>query len=454
MVNERKLTERERDSREVILKGLLSNKRNLVKKYGKDAEKVMYGIATKKAKTKVENMNKDRIKELIQASLTRKDSMSEDLDVGHQDNEPGMLKAELYRTIKLSIMLYKTLDKYEGNMEVDFPNWWQSKIIKAKDYIQGAYDYLDGQENVGKMDAMLDLNERVSIIDKLMESEHNIKENVNPELDRLVNGFIRKLADRYDYSLQDAVYAVTQVLRKQNYDGLNEGNSTLYKDINTITFTLDDGDLDDKFLSDESLSRNLGYKKDGGDTYYVLPKRDFDRFQDWADSNGYDTDEVIDVIGEIVKEDLEEASGLEFKVGDKVTYLGHPGVITKSGTDIMDRPQYSVSYNKGTGDTKATNIYNKGGEIKKAISETTKDNSSSYKDSNTGKQYDIQKSGNKWEMDIMKKGASIYDQNAITTIKRDSPAELKDWLDGYKIDSSWMSHLVDEEEFTESKDKV
>jgi hypothetical protein len=222
MVNERKLTERERDSREVILKGLLSNKRNLVKKYGKDAEKVMYGIATKKAKTKVENMNKDRIKELIQASLTRKDSMSEDLDVGHQDNEPGMLKAELYRTIKLSIMLYKTLDKYEGNMEVDFPNWWQAKIIKAKDYIQGAYDYLDGQENVGKMDAMLDLNERISIIDKLMESEHNIKENVNPELDRLVNGFIRKLADRYDYSLQDAVYGVMQVLRKQNYEGLNE----------------------------------------------------------------------------------------------------------------------------------------------------------------------------------------------------------------------------------------
>ena len=74
--------------------------------------------------------------------------------------------------------------------------------------------------------------------------------------------------------------------------------------------------------------------------------------------------------GNIVSEDLEEASGLEFKVGDKVKYLGHPGVITKAETDIMDRPHYSVSYNKGTGDTKATNIYNKGGEIKKAISET------------------------------------------------------------------------------------
>ena len=77
--------------------------------------------------------------------------------------------------------------------------------------------------------------------------------------------------------------------------------------------------------------------------------------------------------GNIVSEDLEETSGLEFKVGDKVKYLGHPGVITKAGTDIMDRPHYSVSYNKGTGDTKATNIYNKGGVIKKAISETKTD---------------------------------------------------------------------------------
>ena len=53
MINERKLTERELESRESVLKGLLSNKRNLVKKYGKDAEKVMYGIATKKAKSKM-----------------------------------------------------------------------------------------------------------------------------------------------------------------------------------------------------------------------------------------------------------------------------------------------------------------------------------------------------------------------------------------------------------------
>jgi len=74
MLNERKLTERELDHREVVLQNLLKNKRNLVKRYGKDAEKVMYGIATKKAKTKVEGMNKEKIKELIIRTLEGVDS--------------------------------------------------------------------------------------------------------------------------------------------------------------------------------------------------------------------------------------------------------------------------------------------------------------------------------------------------------------------------------------------
>ena len=48
MLFERKLSENELEQREAVIQGLLKNKRNLVKKYGKDAEKVMYGIATKK----------------------------------------------------------------------------------------------------------------------------------------------------------------------------------------------------------------------------------------------------------------------------------------------------------------------------------------------------------------------------------------------------------------------
>ncbi len=78
-----------------------------------------------------------------------------DLDVGHQDNEPHMLKKDLYRIAKYATGLYKMVDKYDGMGEVDFPHWWQSKIITAKDYLVKAKHYLDGEESVAKIDNML-----------------------------------------------------------------------------------------------------------------------------------------------------------------------------------------------------------------------------------------------------------------------------------------------------------
>jgi len=82
--------------------------------------------------------------------------IEEDLDVGHQDDEPGMLKRELARTGKMVQMLYRAIDRYDNKGgEVDFPQWWQAKIIKANDYLDSAFDYLDGEENVAKIDAMM-----------------------------------------------------------------------------------------------------------------------------------------------------------------------------------------------------------------------------------------------------------------------------------------------------------
>jgi len=93
------------------------------------------------------------------------------------------------------------------------------------------------------------------------------------------------------------------IIMKLAIKGFNESVNE-----DNVTFTLDDGGLDDKFLSKREFSRNLDYKEDGRDTYYVLPRRDFDRFQDWADSSGYDTDEVIDVIEESTNEGLSKSS--------------------------------------------------------------------------------------------------------------------------------------------------
>jgi len=54
----------------------------------------------------------------------------------------------------------------------------------------------------------------------------------------------------------------------------------------------------------------------------------------------------------------------DFKVGDKVTYLGHPGEITAVNKEMTGDITYNVLYDKGTGKTKVTNVWNKGGEIK------------------------------------------------------------------------------------------
>jgi hypothetical protein len=90
---------------------------------------------------------------------------NEDLDVGHQDNEPKALKKDVYRIAKMASMLYKQLDNYDNMGEVDFPHWWQAKIIKAYDYLQSAYGYLDGEEKTAAIDSMMNENEEGDVVD-------------------------------------------------------------------------------------------------------------------------------------------------------------------------------------------------------------------------------------------------------------------------------------------------
>ena len=161
MINERKLTERELESRESVLKGLLANKRNLVKKYGKDAEKVMYGIATKKAKSKVEGMNKNKIKELIQLAL-------EGVDSSPRSNT--------------------------DDINID------------KSYSSGA-DY-GSEVSANTAEDNTEVGE--------------LSEALNPEVSKKVTQFIKAMAKRYSYSEKDAVFAIQAALKQRNFDGLDE----------------------------------------------------------------------------------------------------------------------------------------------------------------------------------------------------------------------------------------
>jgi len=90
--------------------------------------------------------------------------LEEDLDLGHTDNEPHMLKGDLYRIGKYAMELYQMVDQFEGMGEVDFPHWWQSKIIKAKEMISSAKHYLDFETREPEIDAMVDVAAAEDII--------------------------------------------------------------------------------------------------------------------------------------------------------------------------------------------------------------------------------------------------------------------------------------------------
>ena len=92
-----------------------------------------------------------RLKRLEDEERLEDKAMTEDLDIGHQDDEAGMLVADLYRINKYSGELcdmIKELGQLDG--EVDFPHWWQAKVIKARDYMVSAKHYLDGELKTGQ----------------------------------------------------------------------------------------------------------------------------------------------------------------------------------------------------------------------------------------------------------------------------------------------------------------
>jgi len=86
-----------------------------------------------------------------------KGEVKEDIDLGHEDNEPHMIKGELYQIGKYAMKLYATLEELEETgEEIDFPAWWQSKITTAKNMMSGAKHYLDFELKEPYIDAAVD----------------------------------------------------------------------------------------------------------------------------------------------------------------------------------------------------------------------------------------------------------------------------------------------------------
>ena len=122
--------------------------------------------------------------------------LSEDLDLGHEDNEPHMLKGDLYRIGKYAMELYQMVDGFEGKGEVDFPHWWQSKIVKAKDILVSAKHYLDFELKEPAIDVA---------VDALTGEEPHMGEPEVPMMNELAKKIAKKLKENVDLKKGDTV---------------------------------------------------------------------------------------------------------------------------------------------------------------------------------------------------------------------------------------------------------
>ena len=255
MLNERKLTERELDHREVVLQNLLKNKRNLVKRYGKDAEKVMYGIATKKAKTKVEGMNKEKIKELIIKTLEGVDSSprsnTDDIDANKSFSGGADYGSEVSATSKEDSVeqgetapLHYSLEEGHGldQGDVDILQKFidgkdmdviplkrvlkfivKSNIMqdKTKDLSKGKVDERISFDDILDLRAdKADLEDRISQLYRDMEQEAEpeggeVADRYGSELDKLEDKLYKVMSKINDYDMNESV--VTESKGAMNY---------------------------------------------------------------------------------------------------------------------------------------------------------------------------------------------------------------------------------------------
>jgi hypothetical protein len=67
----------------------------------------------------------------------------QDLDLGHTDDEAGMMASDLMTISRYAADLEQMLSTLgQSGQEIDFPHWWQSKIVLAKEYMVTAKHYL------------------------------------------------------------------------------------------------------------------------------------------------------------------------------------------------------------------------------------------------------------------------------------------------------------------------
>jgi hypothetical protein len=113
---------------------------------------------------------------------------TENLHIGHIDDEPGMLKQTAYEIAQYGADLYKLLKQYDQlPQKVDFPHWWQANVVKARELISKATHYLEFET-------------QEPILDRIQESEQEDDDNW---VDQAIKDYEEMEANRYSVPMRD-----------------------------------------------------------------------------------------------------------------------------------------------------------------------------------------------------------------------------------------------------------
>ena len=82
----------------------------------------------------------------------QEDGEVQKIAVGHVDDERDMLRKEIYQMGAYCVELFKMVSSLP---DADFPHWWQSKIVKAGEFISTAKHYLENELEVPDEPAMV-----------------------------------------------------------------------------------------------------------------------------------------------------------------------------------------------------------------------------------------------------------------------------------------------------------
>ena len=181
------LTQEQKTKMAQVLFQMKKNKKKLIKKYGKDAEAIMYRRARKVAKQftpedKPMTMDETRLRELVQKALStprqpeeniKWERNSEECDCRKDDrNDRYMFFSNLQQIRRQCDMLLDLDPDMIGNILDNGHDWAQDHIAEAKSFLDQTFDFFMNETKKYGMQMSMNVD------DKDMRSEDKLKKQV------------------------------------------------------------------------------------------------------------------------------------------------------------------------------------------------------------------------------------------------------------------------------------